>query len=260
MGNCWYDFELPPQLLGDLGRPGLSEASPDVLTDVRAFPRRYWDADFVALAILPEFARLRWEKEIEVDPPPEVDSEETRNEIAQLLSLMAQRAGALPEITAQSTGFPLYWLGLLMMNRTSHPSTYALLKVASRVGEMLMSYYKLKFNRPRPHQLCPALMPPLIAPGHASYPSGHALLSHLLSRTGAEVRPEAERALMALAERVARNREIAGLHYPSDTRASEKIAGSAFRLLQRCRGFQRLRDEARTEWTAQRASGRRRGG
>ena len=39
-------------------------------------------------------------------------------------------------------------------------------------------------NRPRPSQLCPALLPPIDPPGHASYPSGHAtettLVYHIL--------------------------------------------------------------------------------
>ncbi len=256
MGNCWYDFHLPIQFPTDPDRPGLREAPLDISTDVQAFPRRYWDADFVALAILPEFARLRWEREIQVDPPYAVDSEETRGEIAYLAGLMSERAKALPEINTQSTDFPLYWLGLLMMSSSSHPATYELLKVASRVGEMLMSFYKLKFNRPRPHQLCPDLMPILSVPGHASYPSGHSLVSHLLSHAAAEVRPDARNALFALAQRVARNREIAGLHYPSDTRAGERIAEGAFQILLRCRGFQRLRDEARTEWSAPAGRGR----
>jgi hypothetical protein len=37
--------------------------------------------------------------------------------------------------------------------------------------------------------------------------------------------------LKVLANQVARNREIAGLHYPSDSRAGRKLARSVFRTL-----------------------------
>ncbi|WP_201834771.1 phosphatase PAP2 family protein [Microvirga zambiensis] len=257
MGNCFYDMPFLPEFLFDPEQPGLTEGRAKILTDVQSFPRRYWDPDYVGLAILPEFAGLRWEKEIKVDPPPAPDSDETRDEIAELLALMKERAHARAEIMAQNTDFPLYWLGLLMMNRSSHPATYEMIKVAARVAEMVMFFYKMKFNRPRPHQLCPALMPMVAVPGHASYPSGHSLMSHMLSHTGAEVRPDAADTLFALAERVGRNREIAGLHYRSDTKAGAQIAEGAFKVLLRSRSFQRLRTEARKEWEAQ---SRRRGG
>lgn len=260
MGNCWYDLPFLPDLPGMPARPGLREGPVDMLTDVQAFPRRYWSADFVGLAILPEFMRTKWEKEIEVEAPPAPDSDATRAEITQLLSLMDERAATLEEIRAQSNDFPLYFLGLLMMNRASHPATYEMMKAASRVGEMLMCHFKMKFNRPRPHQLCPALMPPVTVPGHASYPSGHGMIAHLLAHVGAEVRPDASASLFTLAERIARNREVAGLHYPSDSRAGAAIAENAFKVLLRCRGFQRLRDEARAEWAALGGQGGRRRG
>ena len=38
-------------------------------------------------------------------------------------------------------------------------------------------------------------------------------------------------ALIALAWHIARNREIAGLHYPSDSRAGERLATGAFAIL-----------------------------
>ena len=81
----------------------------------------------------------------------------------------------------------------------------------------------------------PALTPPLPMPGHPSYPSGHAtqatLMANLVARVFAtpdlpdDPRFHAMRLLLrAMAERIARNREIAGLHYPSDSVAGQVIA------------------------------------
>jgi hypothetical protein len=84
-------------------------------------------------------------------------------------------------------------------------------------------YYKGTFNRPRPSQLCPALAPPIAVPGHASFPSGHATQSMLMALCLIDVLPVVptpntagnvwEEDLKVLAHRIARNREIAGLHY-----------------------------------------------
>jgi hypothetical protein len=51
-----------------------------------------------------------------------------------------------------------------------------------------------------------------------------------------------------LAERVSRNREVLGLHYPSDTAAGTIIAGRSRALLLKCATVHRLIGEAAQEW------------
>jgi membrane-associated phospholipid phosphatase len=100
----------------------------------------------------------------------------------------------------------------------------------------------------RPSQLLPALMPPISIPGHASFPSGHATQSALISLCVQQALPGADFSsavpigtptpgstcaamqpgLDALAARIARNREIAGLHYPSDTVGGQMLATNIF--------------------------------
>src|SRR5262249_59254261 len=62
-------------------------------------------------------------------------------------------------------------------------------------------------------------------PGHASYPAGHALIAQLTASVLIDVtKPNAatpspyEKSLLALADRIGRNRVIAGLHFWSDIR------------------------------------------
>ena len=66
-----------------------------------------------------------------------------------------------------------------MINGLSHPQTYLLMKLAARVGEMMMVHLKRQFNRARPSQICPTLYPPVAVPGHSAYPAGHALIARL---------------------------------------------------------------------------------
>jgi membrane-associated phospholipid phosphatase len=137
-------------------------------------------------------------------------------------------------------------------------------------------------NRPRPSQLSPALMPPIAVPGHASYPSGHSTQSHLLSGLLAQVMPASVTTALPqlpgapaaaplpnppppiagappyvpwtgslldrLAERVSRNREVLGLHYPSDSAAGRLLAAYSLYLLLQCPSVLAIIVSARQEW------------
>ena len=72
----------------------------------------------------------------------------------------------------------------------------------------------------------------------------------LLSLALGEIVPEAEKPLIALATRVGRNREIAGLHYPIDTTTGFRIAREAHPLLQTCNSYKDSVVEAKKEWDA----------
>ena len=104
------------------------------------------------------------------------------------------------------------------------------------VATMAVMYFKTKYDRVRPSQLVPALLPPLPVPGHASYPSGHSTQAHLLALCATEILQATQGVgislvLNRLADRIARNREIAGLHYPTDTAAGVDLASQLFAIL-----------------------------
>jgi len=128
------------------------------------------------------------------------------------------------------------------------------MRIALHVGEFQAMHYKYQFDRPRPSQLSPLLMPPIEVPSHASYPSGHATQSALLTGLLAEVMPaEVSVPLALLAERVARNREVLGLHYPSDSAAGKLLAAGSKLLLMQCPLVQTLLEKASDEWALDRS-------
>ena len=86
------------------------------------------------------------------------------------------------EIINQHQNQQLCFMQLLTMTQNSHRATFFLMKVAARVGEVVMISLKRKFNRARPSQYYPTLYPPLPVPGHSSYPAGHALIAYLTAR------------------------------------------------------------------------------
>lgn len=92
--------------------------------------------------------------------------------------------------------------------------------------------FKRKYLRARPFRMCPGIKPmfpkgDLNYPGHPSYPSGHAAMAYawayLFRLNLAERHRDLGAALLAAAKEVAENREWAGVHYASDTRAGELL-------------------------------------
>src|SRR5262249_27560841 len=117
---------------------------------------------------------------------------------------------------------------------------------ALRIGSFQAMYYKNIFNRARPSRFSPDLMPLIDPPGHASYPSGHATQARLIALCLEQVMPVAIRPvpgsppppapdelgpLRMMANRIARNRETAGLHFPSDSKTGKTLADRSFDIM-----------------------------
>lgn len=67
-----------------------------------------------------------------------------------------------------------------------------------------------------------------------------AALSHVL--------PQQSDAAKALAARIAENREIAGVNYPSDNLAGQSLAAAIWAVLQNANGFAQMLAAAQGEW------------
>ncbi|WP_439579026.1 phosphatase PAP2 family protein [Elioraea sp.] len=153
-------------------------------------------------------------------------------------------AVVLAEALAQRNGIIGYFRGIVTFNAASYPATHALCAVALHIAHFCVMYYKARFRRPRPSELLPHRLPPIEVPGHAACPSGHAtqawLIAHTLKsviRTQSDPPAQpgwADLAFDAMAERIARNREVLGLHYPSDTAAGRTLAERIWPTLKAC--------------------------
>jgi membrane-associated phospholipid phosphatase len=239
-----------------------------------AYPRRAWSPQFYSVGFLGEFVQatapaagggpgLTW-KDIDLAPylpadalPAKIAPNQgnalpgvtTRRELEELVALVEYRPAVMAEAMAQREGFLTFWRGILTFTRTSHPVTLDLAFIAFQVGHFQVQYQKQKFNRARPSHLCPALMPPIDPPGHAAFPSGHATESALITACLKEVMPaEAAGALDNLAERVGRNREVLGLHYPSDSAAGRVLAAHSFDVMKSCPSIKPMMRDAAKEW------------
>jgi len=202
----------------------------------------------LAQIVLADFAGSAPWKEKKL-PAPAVPPLE---EITAVLQQRVYRPARLAEIVAQAENLELYWSNLLMIGPHGRPYSTALVATAMAVGHMVGMYWKAQHRRARPVQVFPAVMPAIMTPPHPSYPSNHSFQSHLIAhclcRLFKEPVAEAMRApLFALAARIGENREIAGVHFPSDTDAGRDLAASIFELLQQGEPFKQLLAKAAIE-------------
>jgi hypothetical protein len=162
----------------------------------------------------------------------------TALELVELAQLVYYRPSVLAEAMAQNSAILQYFSGILDFNLRSHPATVYLCTVALRIASFQAMHYKYGFDRARPSRLSPKLMPPIAPPGHASFPSGHATQARLIALCLEKVMPGAlipanpqDGPLRRMADRIARNREVLGLHYPSDSVAGKALADKTFALM-----------------------------
>jgi hypothetical protein len=209
-----------------------------------SFGERAWAARWWANLVLHEFVGTTWRSTTDPIMNTEwgyINSATTDAEITELtLAARDERALAMGEILSQDVEFTTDFMALLAITPGSHPNTYRVLHIASLIGSYTVLYYKGRRQRPRPSQLCPALLPSIPMPGHASWPSGHATqawlkalcMEHVLQGVlSASDLGAVSSNLRTLAIRVARNREIAGLHYPTDSDAGRMLADTIAPIL-----------------------------
>ncbi len=232
------------------------------------FGERAWSARWWASLVLHDFVATDWRPT--TDPIMEtewgrINENTTQSEITQLtLAARDERAPAMGEILSQDVEFTTDFMALLAITPGSHPNTYRVLHIASLIGSYAVLYYKGLRDRPRPSQCCPALRPPIPMPGHASWPSGHATqawlkalcIEHILqgAQSGTLTQDDLDAVssnLRTLAIRVARNREIAGLHYPTDSDAGRTLAATIAPFLtdmDQTTWFRKAATAAKYEW------------
>lgn len=211
-----------------------------------------WDEYYVAL----RNERTRYPeslfKDIVLSKPHQNDSAETLFELALLHSATNDRTPAtLDEINAEQK-LETTMIGNISvasyMNSQRFPYTYELLKDSFHDITVLMLRQKNEFDRVRPSELDNTLTVAIPIPGHPAYPSGHSTQMHYLAYVLSELAPGRREAFIAKARQIAKNREIAGLHYPSDSAAGVILAQQFFDIMMQNERFQTLLAAAKEEW------------
>ncbi|WP_043600312.1 acid phosphatase [Solidesulfovibrio magneticus] len=161
-------------------------------------------------------------------PPPAMDSAEQRDEIALLLQLQKDRTPdmvAFAQADAAREVFRFTDVVGPQFTAEKLPVAAAFFKAVKENGDAILGNAKKHWDRPRPYAASSQIDPCVPKPGNASYPSGHSTYGTLMGIILANMVPEKAQALAARAEQYRFNREIGGVHYPSDV-AAGRITGT----------------------------------
>lgn len=151
------------------------------------------------------------------------------------------------EAVAYAQVFGEHSLAVLMAG-PDYPATSRLLKFTLEDANIVTMRTKRHFDRVRPSFLDERLKPAIENPGHPSYPSGHATSSFLLEKILGQLWEGEEELLAKQAAAISKNRELAGLHYASDTKAGQILAGQIFKALSAKPQWKSLLVAAQEEW------------
>ncbi len=185
---------------------------------------------------------------IELPPPPANMSETTAAELQTLHAYIELRDETRADIEAEHRGFDGFRFGTYRPWAGEATQTRTLLDHALGEYAPVIFAFKERFDRVRPSYLDQTITTMFPIPGHPAYPSGHAAQVYLIAGILAELDPENAQAYFADAVRIARNREIAGVHYPSDSSAGATLAAQFLPLYLETEEARMLLEAARTEW------------
>ena len=155
---------------------------------------------------------------------------EVSEEIEELLWKQShpQREERMLDILIESVDYTPRFLYACGIDPHAHSKTYRLIETMSHVAYCVVMHYKYKYKRPRPSQVDRRIDPALRVPGHYSYPSGHATQAHLIEAALTDVFLGLNNSfgehLEYEAKEIAQNREWAGVHYASDSKAGKQLA------------------------------------
>ncbi|HMO08643.1 MAG TPA: phosphatase PAP2 family protein [Paracoccaceae bacterium] len=143
------------------------------------------------------------------------------------------RLDRMAEIMVQAGDIVSFFGAQAYLDRVATKRSLELIWALLRLVGRLEMRVKMHMDFPRPITASPDLQPPVQTPGHGAWPSGHAteafavaaLFSALQSGGAfdAAAAVTARSLPMRLAARIAQNRTIAGMHYPSDSMAGAML-------------------------------------
>ncbi|HKK96936.1 MAG TPA: phosphatase PAP2 family protein, partial [Marivita sp.] len=149
--------------------------------------------------------------------------------VSDYATLRAERSA---EITSQ-LGFPTpYFAMMLGLHSAQNAKTFELITATQVAAAHAAMIVKNHLAIRRPDQLDAQLMPMIPTPGHGSFPSAHATEAYAVLTVLEKLihvwdslsdAPERILALRGLAERIAVNRTVAGVHYPIDSWAGAAL-------------------------------------
>ena len=173
---------------------------------------------------------------IELAPPPENDSQETKDELVEITRYQEARTKEDENSIAVSDVMESYhFREYLDANKLDYKSS-EITAIVDDVWKVTRTH-KNKYNRPRPYQVAKALnmdFDTMYGESMATpaYPSGHSCGTRLIAEYLSQKHPAHRKQFVAIAERIGLGRIQAGFHYRSDHEAGKELAIKVFPYLE----------------------------
>ena len=205
-----------------------------------------WDPRIRVLVHSPtKWMPAGWKDTVQVPAPPGLA--ETRREVDFLMELKVERPARANNIAVEDDYIGTRYLELLGIKASAQPKTVALIDDLVDEALRVVLHFKARFVRARPWQYDERLEPIIDPPGHPAYPSGHSTQANTLSMVLSELYPQRRDELNRLGHEIARNREVGGVHYPSDSAAGRILAEQIVERLFQVEDFRTVFAAARAE-------------
>jgi len=194
-----------------------------------------------------------------VQDPPQADSNIAQEELKELHRIENERTAQQVAQARQDDQEEDIFIYKTVLGSSFRPEEFPaiarlsehLRKDEGAMGASLKGYYQ----RARPYQADATLHPVCaLKTTHDSYPSGHALTGYLQALALADLVPEERTPIFQRADDYAHNRIICGVHYPSDTEASRRLAYAMYGYMLSTPKFREELSEARAELAAKRGT------
>ena len=187
----------------------------------------------------------------DVAPPPKNSSKETQEELAKLHKFAKEERTeeTIQRILYENTGVSAHQM--FVKERLIDKENYQTLLLMEMIDNDNMYFIlerKKHFARPRPTEIDPTLTTVIDNPPHPAYPSGHATQTYINALVLADFDPENAEVYKQFAIDVAHRREIAGVHYPSDSEAGRKLAADVLARLRAISAFEKKYQRAKASY------------
>lgn len=201
------------------------------------FPVQSWSGDLLDLIVRGP-SHLPADLETGIAEPDASHSDETGADLALLheLAALGRSEDVVRRIHLENdpdvSPADLFFQEGLLAPRTEMPAAWSLIDLVAAEARWFILRDKWRHQRARPSAVDPTLSTVIDVPPHASYPSGHSGEAHAAAFALSLANPACADQYLAHAFAVAHRREIAGVHYRSDTMAGITVAGTVITALE----------------------------
>jgi hypothetical protein len=185
--------------------------------------------------------------------PPAAGSPEAKADLATVLDWQTKRTDVeVKRCQSEATLSPAAFDDVLGdgFDQKSFPKTFKLLADVAEDAKPITDAAKKSFNRPRPPAVSEQVKPCVKRETTMSYPSNHATRGQVWGDILSELYPDQKDKLLARGKQIGDDRFVAGIHFPTDVAAGQKVGDAIFQKLMENADFKAALAAAKAEVAA----------